>query len=720
MNNWKDTLNMLRPFYRGLPVIAVIMIVAVLAMSKYLNYVTPMYESVSKIKLADVKEGAASATMYKDFDVFASSNKIGAEVEVIKSPVVIRKALGNLNIQTTIFRIGDFRNTELYDQSPLRIMTNIKDQKLFDKPFAVTLKNNNVLDITTPNAEKIEGKLSEVIHAKGIDILIVLNDSLISKKPGLLINDNYQFIVHSENKLIDEIRETIDVMAADKEIPIIRIAYTSAVPQKSADIVNEISQAYINDYITEKYKTADTTVDFLNKELNNYNNKLSASENAIESYKYEKGIISIPQETESDLRKISELKKQLANAKMSLVSIDSLNNYVQRGRNNFLELAPNFEAYNDLLSTEIVKKMKALQAEKRDLLLKYTPENEKVLIVDEKLKDMNDYLVEGIKNSRENLQVKYNELDNAIKDAESAFADMPSKQKNMVILDRNFGLNEDIYKFLHEKRTDAEITRAANISFHRILAAGEVPTSAVSPNVTLLKAVAGFLGFLGGIFLIYLVHFIKGRVNDLNSIQRSSDTPVLSAIPFLSKEKNRELFFDKTALEIEIKRWLGPGSVIVCSSFDKNEGKRFVATALAKSIENLGKKVLLVDVDSTIAGSASNELNLVSLPVSGLKWKQPEVWKKLIDKWKEDNDVVVIKNAPLKKESSSLLAMASGTLNLFLLDSRNTRKSRIEEADLLKEDLQIPNMQFLLNRNGYTPTLFRQALGFARRIFKKK
>ncbi|HNP22880.1 MAG TPA: GNVR domain-containing protein [Panacibacter sp.] len=720
MNNWKDTLNMLRPFYRGLPIIAVIMIVAVLTMSKYLNYVTPMYESVSKIKLADVKEGAASATMYKDFDVFATTNKIGAEVEVVKSPVVIKKALSNLNIQTTIFRIGDFRNTELYDQSPLRIMTDIKDQKLFDKAFAVTVKNNSILDITTPNAEKIEGKINEVIHAKGVDILIVFNDSLISRKPGLLINDNYQFIVHSENKLIDEIRETIDVMAADKEVPIIRIAYTSAVPQKSADIVNQISEAYINDYISEKYKTADTTVDFLNKELHNYNTKLASSENEIEDYKHKEGIVDIPQEIDATLKKVGDLKKQLANVKMSLASIDSLNNYVQRGKDNFLDLAPNFEAYNDLLSTEIVKKMKTLQSEKRDLLLKYTPENEKVQVVDQKLKDMDDYLLEGIKNSKADLQIKYDELDLAIKNAESAFASMPSKQKNMVILDRNFGLNEDIYKFLHEKRTDAEITRAANISFHRILAAGEVPTTPVSPNVTLLKAVAGFLGFLGGIFLIYLVHFIKGRVNDLNSIQRSSDTPVLAAIPFLSKEKGRELFFDKTAIEIEIKKWLSPGSVIVCSSFDKNEGKRFVAVSLAKSIENLGKKVLLVDVDSTIGEAIPNEVNMVSLPASGLKWKQPDVWKNLVSKWKEDNEVIVIKNAPLKKESSSMLAMASGTLNLFLLDSRNTRKSRIEEADLLKEDLQIPNMQFLLNRSGYTPTLFTQAFDITKRIFKKK
>ena len=137
---------------------------------------------------------------------------------------------------------------------------------------------------------------------------------------------------------------------------------------------------------------------------------------------------------------------------MSLASIDSLNNYVQRGKDNFLDLAPNFEAYNDLLSTEIVKKMKTLQSEKTRPSFKIYPENEKVQVVDQKLKDMDDYLLEGIKNSKADLQIKYDELDLAIKNAESAFASMPSKQKNMVILDRNFGLNEDIYKFLHEKK----------------------------------------------------------------------------------------------------------------------------------------------------------------------------------------------------------------------------------------------------------------------------
>ena len=100
---------------------------------------------------------------------------------------------------------------------------------------------------------------------------------------------------------------------------------------------------------------------------------------------------------------------------------------------------------------------------------------------------------------------------------------------------------------------------------------------------------------------------------------------------------------------------------------------------------------------------------MVSLPASGLKWKQPDVWKNLVSKWKEDNEVIVIKNAPLKKESSSMLAMASGTLNLFY-STAGIRKSRIEEADLFKEDLQIPNMQFLLNRERLYPDIIHTGI----------
>ena len=54
---------------------------------------------------------------------------------------------------------------------------------------------------------------------------------------------------------------------------------------------------------------------------------------------------------------------------MNLDAIKSLNSYITEGKDNYLDLATNFEAFNDLLSTEMVKNMKQLQAEKRNYYL---------------------------------------------------------------------------------------------------------------------------------------------------------------------------------------------------------------------------------------------------------------------------------------------------------------------------------------------------------------
>ena len=69
--------------------------------------------------------------------------------------------------------------------------------------------------------------------------------------------------------------------------------------------VNKLAQAYIQDYIENKFKAANVTVDFLEEtRLQGANNKLVNSEKNIQDYRDDKNIINIRQETETDLRKI--------------------------------------------------------------------------------------------------------------------------------------------------------------------------------------------------------------------------------------------------------------------------------------------------------------------------------------------------------------------------------------------------------------------------------
>ena len=113
-----DSLSFIKPYLRGWPIILAAMVLAYLAASKYLNYVTPMYESTAKLRMADLNEGVPNSNLFKDLDVFANTQKINAEIELLKSDALISKALAKVPFDVQIFRSGSIRKTELFNDSP--------------------------------------------------------------------------------------------------------------------------------------------------------------------------------------------------------------------------------------------------------------------------------------------------------------------------------------------------------------------------------------------------------------------------------------------------------------------------------------------------------------------------------------------------------------------------------------------------------------------------
>ena len=117
----ENQFNFIKPYLRGWIIIVMAMTGAYLLASKYLSYVTPMYESTTKLRLADLNEGVPNSNLFKDLDVFANTQKINAEIELIKSYTIIKKALTKVPFETTISRHGKLKSTELFSDAPLKI-----------------------------------------------------------------------------------------------------------------------------------------------------------------------------------------------------------------------------------------------------------------------------------------------------------------------------------------------------------------------------------------------------------------------------------------------------------------------------------------------------------------------------------------------------------------------------------------------------------------------
>lgn len=717
MNN---SLNMLKPYLRGWIIILAAMVTAYLIASKYLEYVTPMYESTAKLRLADMGDGVPNSNLFKDLDVFASTQKINAEIELLKSHSLISKALGKVPFEVQIFRSGNIIKKELFHDSPIIITPLEWPENLKDKIFILKVEQDQKISIVGEQGDIYNGYLGDTVLIQNALTVFQINEGLLRSKENVDIIDDYTFSILSLSKQISQVNANIDIMSVDKDVPVIRISYRSSSPTKASIFPNALAEAYIEDYIENKYGAANITVEFLNERIYEINQKLVESEQMILNYRDEKSITNISQETETDLRKISQLKIQQTNLKMSLEAIKDLESYIQSGKDNFLDLAPNFEAFTDLLSTEIIKKIKELQSEKKDLLLTYTPKDEKVIVVDAKLQDLTSYLIESITNTRKNLQTKYDKLSLDISENEKVFIQVPEKERMMTILNREFEIFQQSYNFLNQKKIEAEIAKAAKIAFHRIITPASLSKEPVSPNRIIIKAVSAILGMMGAIILIFFVHALKGRVNDQATVESNSMTPIAAMIPKLKSSTEKETFFLKTIADWEVKDVLKTNQISNFTGFDQNHGVRFISHEIALAAGRQNRKVLLIEIvnqefesEEGIYKESIINKNVTKVTVSAFKLKTytTSIWQEFLKDMASDYDQTFIINSDFG-HPYTLATMAVSHLNVVCLDTRLTPAKLITEVDLIKEEYKLPQVFLAINRVGYNPSFIKECIQF--------
>jgi uncharacterized protein involved in exopolysaccharide biosynthesis len=724
----KDQFKILRPYYRGLPLIILSMIAFYLLAIKYLTYVVPMYESTAKIKLADTNEGVSNNNLFKDLDVFTSTNKIATEIDVFKSHVLLSKCIKYLSLDTEINRVGKLKTVSLYDKSPIQIEF-IKTEELdFDKFFQLNISEIQELSISYENKLLAKGYFNDTIILNNTIVKIGIDSPFIQRNQTIDIEGDYEFKKRSESSLIKDIQENLDVNSVDKDVPVIRVRYKSNNPKKAALIANKLVQAYIDDYIETRYLASTTTVKFLDKQIANINRKLSKSENNIQNYREKYGITNVRQESETELRKIAQLKIQLTNLKMSLDAMQNLENYINSNQDDFLSLAPNFEAFTDLLSTELIKNIKALQSEKKDLLIQYTPSHELVKTVEAKIKDHTSYLIESIKNTRNNLQVKHYSLIDDIAKAEEGLIPIPENEKALKTLDREFQLFQNSYVFLNEKKIEAQISQASKIAFHRIISPAEIAKEPMSPNRTIIKIVSALLGMFLALLFIFIVHLLKAKVNSKENIEANSMIPVTSLTPKLKKDVDINSHFQQKAIEFELKKLVKNGDLITFNSFNKNEGASFNGFHVAKAYAHQCKKTLIIDFDNTLQLFSDSDFNKLALSenldvcsINFDKHQQTskESFKKILQVLSDGYDITIVISENLKHKFA-LIAISEAATNFVVLDARKTSADKIIEVDLLKEEFNFSNLHFVLNRDKYNPNVLVESVGFVKSILSVK
>lgn len=744
MNDIDEIKRLFIPIIKRSPIIAFLFVLAFTVAKKMSYYITPMYQSQAKIKIDISNSNSISeSNLFQDFDVFSTKSTVETEVEVLKSGVLIKKTLKELNdiasgFGISYWRKGDLKKQQLYKSNlPFRVKYNIKTvdgkKHAYDRLFRLTIINTDSFTLAVDvNSKKytIHAHFNEVISVDEFDLIIYL-DNLVRRKVKL--EDDYEFKINSEESLLGQIKGSLDVKAVDDDIDVIRVTFKHEVPEKAAEFLNALAKTYIQDYIENKGETAQRTIDFVEKQLKIIGLKLRKAEMALEEYRLKNKIIDTRAETATDLTKISQLKLQLASLEMQRKVLDNIEKDVRDDK----ELVVSFDAFQGNLFPEFVTRLQNLRSERRKQLRKYRESHEIVRNIDKSIKETKQYIIDAVAAERQSNIIRTRQISGAINSAAEELSDLPTREKTLVVLRRRFTLLEANYNFLAKKRTEATILKEANIALHKVIEEPIVPKGPISPNRTLIAGLVGFLTLIISVVYIFMKKYMKAQIVYKDETEKYSEVPVIGIVPKVNKSLNiRKMkrqtiqHFSNLVSDLLLHKKLKKGTTVTVTSSVIAEGKTFVAENMAKSLARMGWNVLLIDFDlrkegasmtfegnynqdliSLLLGEVDNlddvtyktkfkRLSFVptgSLPINTEMVVDYEKVYEMMDRLKEKYDAVIFNTAPTIMQNDPIFLMQGSDLNLYLARANHTKYRVLDHVDVLIEEYDLKNVYYVVN-----------------------
>ncbi len=140
-------------------------------------------------------------------------------------------------------------------------------------------------------------------------------------------------------------------------------------------------------------------------------------------------------------------------------------------------------------------------------------------------------LSENITEGQRNIERLIAEADSRLADTEKEIMKLPSTERQMINIQRKYDLNNTVYTFLLEKRAEAGIAKASNVSDNRIIDnAGSYTTSRIRPKESNNLMIAFILGLLIPFLGIILIDFLNNKIIDKKDIEKATNAPIIGYI----------------------------------------------------------------------------------------------------------------------------------------------------------------------------------------------
>ncbi len=705
------------------------------------------YQMRSTVLVNEESQAMGIDHLFEGFDLGGKTN-IENHILMLNSYTLNRQALENLNRNISWYKKGNFTDVSLYQRSPYLVKdydinANIEGVRLYISPLGA---NTYMIEAET-EVRKLsfsqKGTYGQPFENDYFKFTIHKNEAF-----EVVEDQKLYFVFNNLNQLTKSYMNRLSVSLASKKADGIILSLGGTNPAREIDYMNELIRVYMNYGLSEKNRTSENTVRFIDVQLSQVVDSLSLAGQNFTDFRSKKGIVDLSQEAGLVVEKLEEMETEKALAERRLEYFRNLKAYMGNAEQMKLMVSPSVVGIVDMGLNAQVVKLSELYARKSTLSFVVKEKNPSLLMLKQDIRNTLASLDENLKNLLGNAEIELKSLTSRMNKIHMELAGLPQTEQELISIKRRFDLNNNLYTFLLQKRAEAAITMASNVSDAQVLDPACIETAVrVGPKTMFNLLVGLILGFAFPFLVIVVGDYFNDTIMTKEEIEKKSKLPIMgeilhnthgmeSPISEYPRSGIAESFRGlRTNLQYLFKLKYNC-KVLAIHSMIPNEGKTFCSLNLACIIAMDSKKVLLIGCDlrkprlhaifkvdnkwglsSYLAGNHTLKEVIETTSVKNLYFVNSgptppnpaellgtEEFGKFIEKAKKDFDYIVMDNAPISLVSDGLLTGKHAGVNLFVLRRGYSNKNQIDFINQIAEKESLEQVGIVLNdvtNNGY-------------------
>ncbi|MCD0466820.1 polysaccharide biosynthesis tyrosine autokinase [Flavobacterium sp. ENC] len=581
-------------------------------------------------------------------------------------------------------------------------------------------------------------KVGEQVSLPFLNWKLQINDN-----PGLYKGNEYFVRFNDFDNTVSNYR-TIDVSADDKGGSLLTLSLQGTNKARMVDYLNSTVKMLIKIQLDGKNQFANNTIRFIDSTLVAMESQLKENGNELKSFRKDKNIYEIEDGGAKFSDKIMDFDVQKDVISRKIAYYNSLKTYLNNSVDYSRLPAPSVAGIEDPNIVVNVSKLIALSTQRSEMA--YAVKSDKIFKdFDNQMHAVKDVLLENIISAKSSLLYDLSMINAKIGQAESTVKRLPEEQQELLKIKRKYDLNDNIYTEFLQKRNEAEIVKASNLSdIHFIDPAKDIGGNLIGPKTSANYVLALFLGMLIPLLIVFVIFFINNSIQNIEDVNKLTQIPIIGVIG-INKDNINLAVFDKpksalsesfrtirSSLQFLYKkqRVSGAKTLMITSSIS-GEGKTFCSINIATVFALSEKKTVIIGLDLRKPRLA-DEFNLTNnvgvvnylikqksleeitnptsisnldvilsgpIPPNPSELILSEAMKELIDELKQKYDYIILDTPPVGLVSDALELAQYADVTLYIVRQNYTKKDMITLLNNRIKRGELNNASIVLN--GY-------------------